>query len=172
MPPATDPMMLGVYDGYLPLAHDQLSSLTKCGGNAVLHPIVAKSTQSTSGAVVTKAAVTTKVQLEEWTTCGVCQGKMYLLLQAFAPLPNTTDDSHNRMLYVYGCNSAQCAAKPSQSWVAVSLQVDREDEDAAAAEEEGDEEEEEPIPVGPTPVEFLPNRTSFPPIAVDIMPEP
>lgn len=95
---------------------------------------------------------------------------MYLLVQAFCPLPSVPVGlPHHRMLYVYCCNSAECAAKPTDSWRAFSYQLDVDDVEAFDA---NDSEDDEPVPVEATPAQFLRESHSFPPVAIDILPEP
>lgn len=151
-------MMLGVYDGFLPLEHDSFSSLTKCGGRAAFHPALSTDAHALH------------TQIEEWTRCRSCGDQMFLLAQAFAPLPTAAHmgDAHNRMMYVYACNSAVCAAKASDSWVSFSVQLDKDDEAAAVADDDADD---APVPVEPTPKELIPAFT-YPPLSVDVVPEP
>lgn len=151
--------MLGVYDGYLPLSHDELTSMTKAGGvPTIFHPSSTSSSSTAATDVITQRC------------CRTCGQKLYLLMQAFCPLPSVPNgDPHHRMMYVLCCNSAECASRPNESWAVYSYQVNADDVEAFDA---NDSEDEEPIPVEATPSQFLRAKNSFPPVAMDIIPEP
>ncbi|KEG15534.1 putative programmed cell death protein 2 [Trypanosoma grayi] len=143
-------VLLGVFDGYMSLDRDKLTSETKIGGAPSYFPALSLSQSET---------------IREWTTCGVCGQQMFLLLQAFSPLP-LAPSLHHRMVYVFCCNSSICTRQPSSSWCAFTLQVDAADEQALQ-----DDCSDEVIEMGPlTPAELPPN--TFPPCCVDIFPEP
>ncbi|KAH9597592.1 Programmed cell death protein 2 [Trypanosoma melophagium] len=141
---------LGVFDGYMSPERNGLTSETKIGGTPTYFPTLNDSQRGT---------------IHEWTTCSVCGNQMFLLLQAFSPLPNI-NSSHNRMIYVFCCNSAICARQPSSSWCAFSLQVDADDEEALC-----DEVSEDVIYMNPMTVAELPPN-NFPPCCILITPEP
>ena len=142
---------LGVFDGYLPLEHDKFTSMTKIGGSAVFTfpDLMAPELQE---------------DIKVRTTCKSCGVKMFLLAQAFAPLEGT----HNRMIYVFGCNSDACALRPDSSFVSFAVQFDRLDTEAMEC---NDAEADDPVPVEATPRQLLPLFT-LPPLAVDIVDEP
>ncbi|RNF14788.1 putative programmed cell death protein 2 [Trypanosoma conorhini] len=143
-------VLLGVFDGYMPLERNALTSETKIGGTPTFFPTLSDAQREI---------------IRGWTTCGVCGHPMFLLLQAFSPLPSASS-LHHRMIYVFCCNSAACVRQPSASWCAFALQVDAADESALH-----DEESEEVFQCGPLlPAELPPN--TFPPCFVDIVPEP
>ncbi|EKF38097.1 hypothetical protein MOQ_001697 [Trypanosoma cruzi marinkellei] len=148
-------VLLGVFDGYMPLKRDALTSETKIGGTPTYFPALSE----------TQTAI-----LQKWTTCGVCGHPMFLLLQAFSPLPLASSTLHHRMIYIFCCNSAACTLQPTCSWCAFTLQVDAVDESALEEEEEEETKDllrcDHPL----RPAELPPN--TFPPCFVDIVAEP
>jgi hypothetical protein len=145
---------LGVYDGYLPLEHDQFPSMTKIGGAPVY----------TFPALLTPELT---ADIAQRTTCKSCGLRMFLLAQAYAPLPGGSAN-HNRMMYTFACNSDRCSQRPDASFVSFALQFDKPDTESFDA---NDEEEDAAQPVEPTPRSLLPPFT-FPPLVIDIVDEP
>ncbi|ESS63210.1 putative programmed cell death protein 2 [Trypanosoma cruzi] len=143
-------VLLGVFDGYMSLDRNALTSETKIGGTPTYFPALSDAEKAT---------------IRGWTTCGVCGHPMFLLLQAFSPLPSAPD-LHHRMIYIFCCNSAACVTQPSCSWCAFTLQVDAVDENAAE-----DEEPEDMSRCDPLRSSELPPHT-FPPCFVEIVAEP
>ncbi|CCW62977.1 unnamed protein product [Phytomonas sp. EM1] len=156
--------LLGLFDGYMSRRDDQLTSETKLGGSPTYLPLLSTEQQGL---------------IDRWTSCGVCGHPMFLLLQAYSPLPGGTGEvgsavaspapptsSPHRMLYVFCCNSSGCARQPSASWAAFSLQVDHDDD-----EESPRAAEEEVVATGPLlPSELAPN--SLPPCFIRVVEEP
>lgn len=154
----TSEVLLGLFDGYMSIKCDALTSMTKIGGQPTYAPAL-------------QASIDLEGKVQQWTRCGVCGHPMSLLLQAFSPLPESPSASpHHRMLYLFACNSSYCARQPSRSSVCFSAQIDVDDEDALAdAEDENDE--DEVIETGPLlPSELPPN--TLPPCFVHIDAEP
>ncbi|KPA78257.1 hypothetical protein ABB37_06409 [Leptomonas pyrrhocoris] len=153
----TTHVLLGLFDGYMSLKRDSLTSETKIGGTATYFPPLTETDKST---------------IHRWTTCGVCGHAMSLLLQAYSPLPGApTDVPHHRMVYVFACNSSYCARQPLSSMVAFSVQVDAEDT-LALEEEEGEAaDEDDVVETGPLLPSELPDAV-LPPGYVYIDEEP
>lgn len=190
-------VFLGVFDDYMSLQQNQLTSLTKLGGTPTYFPHLFSQIESeltqptgTSGTpspfISTSSSMATMLEeLREGPRCGVCGRRMFLLAQAYAPAPSFTRSSpsaaHNRMLYVWCCNSAGCSfsatSSPSrvtpENWKCVAVQLDREDEEAfgEAAECQEEDEDDELYRETPLPLSAL-HRPSFPPCHVHIIPEP
>ncbi|RNF09786.1 putative programmed cell death protein 2 [Trypanosoma rangeli] len=143
-------VLLGIFDGYMPLERNALTSETKIGGTPTFFPTLSDAQCAT---------------IRGWTTCGVCGHPMFLLLQAFSPLPSASA-LHHRMIYIFCCNSAACVRQPSASWCAFALQLDAVDESALQDEQLEDVFQGDPL----LPSELPPN--AFPPCFVDIIPEP
>jgi hypothetical protein len=68
--------------------------------------------------------------------CKNCGSKLYLVVQAYAPL-----GAHDRFLYVFGCNSTICSAK-NNSWVALRCQFEVDETLSTSAKKEEKKEEE------------------------------
>ena len=145
---------LGVFDGYLPLEHDVFKSMTKIGGNAVLTFPARLSPEMLQ-------------DIDKRTMCKACGAHMFLLAQAFAPLPGSSA-THNRMLYTFACNSDRCSLRPDDAFVSFALQFDQPDTESLDA---NDDESDAPQPVEATPCSLL-APFSFPPLAVEIVDEP
>ncbi|KAG8342806.1 hypothetical protein TRVL_06366 [Trypanosoma vivax] len=143
-------VLLGVFDGYMPLERDKLTSETKIGGTPTYFPDLCEHDQE---------------KISKWTTCGVCGRKMYLVVQAFSPLPEAPA-LHHRMIYIFCCNTDACSYQPSGSWCAFTLQVDLLDSQAL-----NDEQEDIAVLADPLPACELPMYT-FPPCYIDIVPQP
>ncbi|EAN77550.1 hypothetical protein, conserved [Trypanosoma brucei brucei TREU927] len=143
-------VLLGVFDGYMPLERNKLTSETKIGGSPTYRPSLSESQLMT---------------IREWTTCGVCGRHMFLVLQAFSPLPQSSA-GHHRMIYVFCCNSDACSRQPSSSWCAFTLQAENMDEEAL-----DDIQSEEAARSDPVMASELPPST-FPPCYVAIDSEP
>ncbi|KPI84423.1 hypothetical protein ABL78_6530 [Leptomonas seymouri] len=152
----TTRVLLGLFDGYMSLERDRLTSETKIGGSATYFPPLSDADKAT---------------IRRWTSCGVCGHEMSLLLQAYSPLPGAPANiPHHRMVYVFACNSSYCSRQPLSSMVAFSVQVD--DEDTKALEEDEDEKgEDEVIETGPLQPSELPDAV-LPPCYVCIDEEP
>lgn len=158
--------MLAIFDGYIPLECDGLSSVTKLGGR----PAFMKALATAPVADATAAGMTAPKLLERDAVCGRCKQPLYLLSQSFCPLREAT----NRMMYVFCCNSAACAPFPEESWACFTVQVDSEDADAA-----NDEEDDPALRRVDPPVKGQPpydatavGPGAFPPVATDIVEEP
>lgn len=189
--------MLGLFDDYMSLVQNRLTSVTKIGGTPTYFPHLlgpgdaAETTFKSNKQDRTASADETGLlsaaqqsQLRSWQRCGVCGADMYLLAQAYAPAPTfalaSSSSPHHRMLYVWCCNSAVCSQQPLDSWKSAVIQVDQEDmeafgdEDAGLGAEENDEEEEdeEPYREHPLPASALPSTHAFPPCHVHVVPEP
>ncbi|CCW70315.1 unnamed protein product [Phytomonas sp. Hart1] len=143
--------LLGLFDGYMSRGDDQLTSETKLGGALTYFPPITPEQRG---------------QIDRWTRCGVCSHPMFLLLQAYSPLPQDAPSTpHHRMLYVFCCNTSGCAREPSRSWAAFSLQVDQDDGESTLAAD-ADVVLTAPLPPG----ELAPH--SFPPCFVRVVEEP
>lgn len=194
-PSKTSPsVFLGVFDDYMSLHQNELTSLTKLGGTPTYFPqLLSAAAPAAKGAadhqeVAHSLSASQLEELREGPRCGVCGRHMFLLVQAYAPAPSfalsTPSAAHNRMLYVWCCNSSGCASSASispsritpDSWKCLVVQVDKEDEEAfgEGSENEGSNDEDEdanPYCEFPLPLSALP-RPSFPPCHVHITPEP
>lgn len=172
--------MLGLFDDYMSLRENRLTSVTKIGGTPTYFPHLL----AADGLLSDEQ----RSQLRSWQRCGVCGADMYLLAQAYAPAPtfallspsatSVAPPPHHRMLYVWCCNSSVCSKQPRDSWKAAVIQVDQEDLDAFGEDGEGnrnaeeDEEDEEPYREHPLPRGALPCTHAFPPCHVHVVPEP
>nr|CCC93341.1 conserved hypothetical protein [Trypanosoma congolense IL3000] len=142
-------ILLGVFDGYMSLERNTFTSETKIGGSPTYLSSLSNAHRSL---------------IQEWTTCGVCGRPMFLVLQAFSPLPRSPA-SHHRMMYIFCCNSDACAHQPSSSWCAFTFQVDNADEEVLS------DTNSDIIQTEPIAASALPSFT-FPPCYVDIVTEP
>eukprot|EP00672_Neobodo_designis_P022319 CAMPEP_0174848708 /NCGR_PEP_ID=MMETSP1114-20130205/13678_1 /TAXON_ID=312471 /ORGANISM="Neobodo designis, Strain CCAP 1951/1" /LENGTH=372 /DNA_ID=CAMNT_0016083013 /DNA_START=33 /DNA_END=1151 /DNA_ORIENTATION=+ len=145
VPAPPEPMMLAVFDGYLALSDDLLSSVTKLGGRPAFLP----GRETGAAAEVLSKAV-----------CGRCKGPMFLVAQCYCPLR----DNKNRMMYVFACNKACCTVFPDDAWRAFTVQCDF--EDPALDDEEAADLNRLPQPDGAL------KKTMFPPVATAIEEEP
>lgn len=173
-------VLLGLFDDYMSIPQNRLTSISKIGGTPNYFPsLFEKGLLSSSQ----------QDQIRDWTRCGVCGKELYLIAQAYAPAPtsaiqrstssepNAALPLHNRMLYLWCCNSASCGEQPKDSWRCICVQVDQEDtlafgDDTVNKEDDEVEEDEDAYRLTPLPRASLPVAHCFPPVNVRISPEP
>ena len=150
--------MLAIEDGPLPRKLEVLSSITKIGGRATFMQCL----QEKHTGVLSS--------LRQACLCRRCGSQLFLLTQCYCPLR----DGRNRMMYVFACNDAQCAASGSDAWRCFSIEINADDD---VDEDEGGDDEEEEGADGAAKVAASwwaaqGDWNAFPPLATYVAPEP